>query len=51
MKVGLDVAKIWLDGNETLVNTVDRDGHMSPINMANGHALTHDPLVVLVSVL
>ncbi|KAH1123042.1 hypothetical protein J1N35_006202 [Gossypium stocksii] len=49
VKVGLDVAKIWLDGNETLVNTVDRDGHMSPINMANGHALTHDPLVVLVN--
>ncbi|KAK8705324.1 hypothetical protein V6N13_048928 [Hibiscus sabdariffa] len=49
VKVGLDVAQIWLDGNETLVNTIDRDGHMSPINMANGHALTHDPLVVLVN--
>ncbi|KAE8734395.1 Carboxyl-terminal-processing peptidase 3 [Hibiscus syriacus] len=49
VKVGLDVAQIWLDGNETLVNTIDRDGHMSPINMANSHALTHDPLVVLVN--
>ncbi|XVE75653.1 hypothetical protein DITRI_Ditri12bG0110300 [Diplodiscus trichospermus] len=49
VKAGLDVAQIWLDGNETLVNTVDRDGHMSPINMINGHAVTHDPLVVLVN--
>ncbi|XVE61190.1 hypothetical protein DITRI_Ditri06bG0019600 [Diplodiscus trichospermus] len=49
VKVGLDVAQIWLDGNETLVNTVDRDGHLSPINMINSHAVTHDPLVVLVN--
>ncbi|XWS59178.1 hypothetical protein CRYUN_Cryun08bG0099700 [Craigia yunnanensis] len=49
VKAGLDVAEIWLDGNETLVNTVDRDGHMSPINMINAHAVTHDPLVVLVN--
>lgn len=46
---GLDVAQMWLDGDETLVNTIDRDGNMSPINMVNGHALTHDPLVVLVN--
>lgn len=46
---GLDVAQIWLDGDETLVNTVDRDGNMAPISMVNGHAVTHDPLVVLVS--
>lgn len=46
---GLDVAQIWLDGDETLVNTIDREGNMFPINMVNGHALTHDPLVVLVS--
>lgn len=50
VKAGLDVAQIWLEGNETLVNTIDRDGHMSPINMVNGHAVTHDPLIVLVSV-
>lgn len=50
VKAGLDVAQIWLDGNETLVNTIDREGHMSPINMINDHAVTHDPLVVLVSV-
>ncbi|XVF56088.1 hypothetical protein PTKIN_Ptkin06aG0088800 [Pterospermum kingtungense] len=49
VKAGLDVAQIWLDGNETLVNTIDREGHMSPINMINGHAVTHDPLVVLVN--
>ncbi|OWM67213.1 hypothetical protein CDL15_Pgr000665 [Punica granatum] len=46
---GLDVAQMWLDGDETLVNTIDRDGNLLPINMVNGHALTHDPLVVLVN--
>ncbi|XP_052173722.1 carboxyl-terminal-processing peptidase 3, chloroplastic isoform X1 [Diospyros lotus] len=49
VKAGLDVAQIWLDGNETLVNTIDRDGDMVPINMVNGHAITHDPLVVIVN--
>ncbi|GMP97026.1 hypothetical protein CsSME_00045437 [Camellia sinensis var. sinensis] len=49
VKAGLDVAQMWLDGNETLVNTIDRDGNIAPINMANGHAITHDPLVVLVN--
>lgn len=49
VSAGLDVAQIWLDGDETLVNTVDRDGNMAPISMVNGHAVTHDPLVVLVS--
>ncbi|XP_035545337.1 carboxyl-terminal-processing peptidase 3, chloroplastic-like isoform X2 [Juglans regia] len=49
LKAGLDIAQIWLDGDETLVNTIDRDGNMSPINMVNGHAITHDPLVVLVN--
>lgn len=49
MKAGLDVAQIWLDGDETLVNTIDRDGNMLPINMFDGHAVTQDPLVVLVS--
>ncbi|XP_050229056.1 carboxyl-terminal-processing peptidase 3, chloroplastic isoform X2 [Mercurialis annua] len=46
---GLDVAQMWLDGDETLVNTIDREGNMLPINMVNGHALTHDPLVVLIN--
>ena len=50
VKAGLDVAQIWLDGDETLVNTIDRDGNMSPISMIDGHAITHDPLVVLVSI-
>ncbi|XP_044504490.1 carboxyl-terminal-processing peptidase 3, chloroplastic [Mangifera indica] len=36
----------WMD--ETLVNRIDRDDHISPINMVNEHAVTHDPLVVLV---
>ncbi|XP_021283253.1 carboxyl-terminal-processing peptidase 3, chloroplastic isoform X2 [Herrania umbratica] len=49
VKAGLDVAQIWLEGNETLVNTIDRDGQLSPINMVNGHAVTHDPLIVLVN--
>lgn len=49
VKAGLDVAQIWLDGDETLVNTIDRDGNMLPINMVNGHALTRNPLVVLVN--
>ncbi|KAI8561844.1 hypothetical protein RHMOL_Rhmol04G0373500 [Rhododendron molle] len=40
----MSLARIWPDGNETLFNTIDRDG-----NMANGHALTHDPLIVLVN--
>ncbi|KAF3331302.1 carboxyl-terminal-processing peptidase 3 [Carex littledalei] len=49
VKAGLDVAQIWLDGDETLVNTVDRDGNMLPISLVESHALTHDPLVVLVN--
>ncbi|CAM8976237.1 unnamed protein product [Rhodiola kirilowii] len=49
VKAGLDVAQIWLDGDETLVNTIDRDGNMLPINIVDGHAITHDPLVVLVN--
>uniref|UniRef100_A0A5B7BFJ4 C-terminal processing peptidase n=1 Tax=Davidia involucrata TaxID=16924 RepID=A0A5B7BFJ4_DAVIN len=49
VKAGLDVAQIWLDGNETLVNTIDRDGNMFPVNLVDGHAVTHDPLVVLVN--
>ncbi|XP_011075200.1 carboxyl-terminal-processing peptidase 3, chloroplastic [Sesamum indicum] len=49
VKAGLDVAQIWLDGTETLVNTIDRDGNMIPISMIDGHAITHDPLVVLVN--
>lgn len=32
------------------MNAVDREGHTLPINMVDGHAITHDPLVVLVSV-
>nr|CAB3470424.1 unnamed protein product [Digitaria exilis] len=51
VKAGLDVAQIWLDGDETLVNTIDREGNVLPINMIQGHSLTNDPLVVLVSFL
>ncbi|CAA0387055.1 unnamed protein product [Arabidopsis thaliana] len=49
VRAGLDVAQLWLDGDETLVYTIDREGVTSPINMINGHAVTHDPLVVLVN--
>nr|GMC84334.1 carboxyl-terminal-processing peptidase 3, chloroplastic [Ipomoea batatas] len=49
VKAGLDIAQLWLDGDETLVNTIDRDGNMQPISMVDGHAVTHDPLVVLVN--
>ncbi|XP_015694437.2 carboxyl-terminal-processing peptidase 3, chloroplastic isoform X1 [Oryza brachyantha] len=49
VKAGLDVAQMWLDGDETLVNTVDREGNVLPINMVQGHSLTHDPLVILVN--
>ncbi|KAI5076491.1 hypothetical protein GOP47_0008556 [Adiantum capillus-veneris] len=49
VKAGLDVAQMWLDGDEVLVNTVDRDGNTLPISLANGHALTHDPLAILVN--
>ncbi|XP_010504702.1 PREDICTED: carboxyl-terminal-processing peptidase 3, chloroplastic-like isoform X1 [Camelina sativa] len=49
VKAGLDVAQLWLDGDETLVYTIDREGVTSPINMIDGHAVTHDPLVVLVN--
>jgi hypothetical protein len=49
VKAGLEVAQMWLDGDETLVNTIDRNGFLQPINLIDGHALTHDPLVVLVN--
>lgn len=49
MKAGLDIAQIWLDEGKIIVNTIDRQGKMLPITMDDGHALTHDPLVVLVS--
>ncbi|XP_023638563.1 carboxyl-terminal-processing peptidase 3, chloroplastic isoform X2 [Capsella rubella] len=49
VKAGLDVAQLWLDGDETLVYTIDREGVTLPINMIDGHAVTHDPLVVLVN--
>lgn len=49
VKAGLDVAQMWLDGNEVLVNTIDRDGNTLPISIMNGHALTHDPLAILVN--
>jgi len=49
VKAGLEVAEMWLDGDETLVNTVDRNGSLQPINLINSHALTHDALVVLVN--
>ncbi|CAM6094186.1 unnamed protein product [Calypogeia fissa] len=49
VKAGLDVAQMWLDGNEVLVNTIDREGYTQPVTLVNGHSLTRDPLVVLVN--
>ncbi|KAL2633013.1 hypothetical protein R1flu_004492 [Riccia fluitans] len=49
VKAGLDVAQMWLDGDDVLVNTVDRDGDTQPITLIDGHALTKNPLVVLVN--
>ncbi|KAH7293752.1 hypothetical protein KP509_28G040700 [Ceratopteris richardii] len=49
VKAGLDVAQLWLDGTEVLVNTVDRDGNTFPISVTDSHALTHDPLAILVN--
>ncbi|KAM5576985.1 hypothetical protein ABKV19_007699, partial [Rosa sericea] len=45
----LDLRNNPLDGDETLVNSVDREGNLLPINMVDGNAITHDPLVVLVN--
>eukprot|EP00271_Cylindrocystis_brebissonii_P010945 TRINITY_DN27489_c0_g1_i1.p1 TRINITY_DN27489_c0_g1~~TRINITY_DN27489_c0_g1_i1.p1 ORF type:complete len:652 (+),score=127.25 TRINITY_DN27489_c0_g1_i1:137-2092(+) len=46
---GLEVANMWLDGEETLVNTVDRSGELQPVHLAESRALTQHPLVVLVN--
>lgn len=49
VKAGLDIAEMWLDGDDVLVNTIDREGTVRAINMTKNHALTKDPLVVLVN--
>ncbi|BFI30960.1 carboxyl-terminal processing protease [Marchantia polymorpha subsp. ruderalis] len=49
VKAGLDVAQMWLNGDDILVNTIDRDGDTQPITLVNSRALTQNPLVVLVN--
>lgn len=51
VKAGLDVAQMWLEGTDTLVNTVDRLGGIQNISAqdASLHALTSRPLAVLVN--
>jgi len=50
VKAGLDVAQMWLEGTNTLVNTVDRFGGIQTISAQdnNLHAITSRPLAVLV---
>lgn len=47
LQAGIDIARLWLDEG-TVVYTVNREGIQDSFS-ANGQALTHDPLVVLVN--
>ena len=47
LQAGIEVARLWLDRG-TVVYTVNRQGSLGSFD-ANGAALTHDPLVVLVN--
>ena len=47
LQAGIEVARLWLDQG-TVVYTVNRQGILGSFD-ANGQALTHDPLVVLVN--
>lgn len=47
LQAGIDIARLWLDEG-TIVYTVNRQGVTGSFE-ANGSALTHDPLVVLVN--
>ncbi len=47
LQAGVEVARLWLDAG-TIVYTVNRQGTLGSYE-ANGQALTHDPLVVLVN--
>lgn len=47
LQAGIEIARLWLDEG-TIVYTVNRHGIQDSFS-ANGHALTDDPLVVLVN--
>ncbi len=47
LQAGIEIARLWLDRG-TVVYTVNRQGSLGSFD-ANGAALTHDPLVVLVN--
>jgi carboxyl-terminal processing protease len=47
LQAGIEIAKLWLNEG-TIVYTVNREGIQDSF-VANGHALTDDPLVVLVN--
>jgi carboxyl-terminal processing protease len=47
LQSGIEIAKLWLDEG-TIVYTVNREGIQDSF-VANGHAMTDDPLVVLVN--
>ena len=50
LKVGFQVASLWLDGDSVLVNTVDRFGGVQALSLPenNPFHITDRPLVVLV---
>ena len=47
LQAGIEIARLWLDDG-TIVYTVNREGIQDRFEAA-GHALTHDPLIVLVN--
>jgi carboxyl-terminal processing protease len=47
LQAGIEIARLWLDKG-TVVYTVNRNGIQDSFSAA-GHALTHDPLVLLVN--
>mmetsp|Transcript_32503 Transcript_32503/g.62453 ORF Transcript_32503/g.62453 Transcript_32503/m.62453 type:complete len:508 (+) Transcript_32503:305-1828(+) len=47
---GLNVAGLWLNGGQTVVNTIDRTGGITAFNILNeASPMTQDPMVVLVN--
>jgi hypothetical protein len=40
VKVGLEVAEMWVDGDEILMNTIDYNGSLQPINLIHSHAFS-----------
>jgi len=47
---GIDLVAMWLDGEKKVFNVESRDGiEQTQTTMTGKPAITHDPLVVLVS--